>query len=65
MKFRVSAFVATTLAVALLAACGKKEEAQPAAEQAAPTNIAEAPGTTTQFDENAAPEPKAEQTPPQ
>jgi len=62
MKFRVSALLVTVLAAALLAACGKKEEAAPA-ETAAPTNLAEAPGTTTQFDENAAPEPKAEQPP--
>jgi hypothetical protein len=61
MKFRISAFVVTVLAAALLAACGKKEEAAAPAETAAPTNLAEAPGTTTQFDENAAPEPKADQ----
>jgi len=61
MKFRISTVVVGALAAVLITACGKKEEAAAPAEAAAPTTVAEGPGTTTQFDENAAPEPKADQ----
>jgi hypothetical protein len=67
MRFPSKALVAATLLV-LLTACGKKAEDESAATQPAeqPTRTAEAPGTTTNFeDQQAAPQqeqqPKPEQ----
>ena len=57
-------FVATTLMLALLAACGQREEQKPAANEPAPAaetpDAADAAGKTTTFEEST-PDPKPQQ----
>ena len=64
MAFHSQLFVAAPLMLVLLAACGKREEQESAANQPAPAaqtaETAEAPGKTTTFEEST-PEPSPQQ----
>lgn len=64
MNIHSRLFVTATLTVALLAACGQREEQESAATQPAPASetadVTEAPGKTTTFEE-----PTPEQKPQQ
>jgi hypothetical protein len=64
MKVHSQLFVPATLMLALLAACGQREEQESAANQPAPASesaeATDAPGKTTTFEEPT-PEPKPQQ----